>query len=304
MKNDEKLKLCGGTFFTLLLEARKPRKGVRDHFNGCGDMLSDPDVLIGLAGVVDPNPNAPFLSMRGSLKSNTTDFKSCKTNGGTYLPFENQQSIQAFDKRVKKSYQSALHDMLTFVDKFLALHAPNKSDINLVNECLDVIDSDKSILQEQLFYTQTDGTPVTKKDLLMNDAHICIQAFLLGVFHFVVVSTRNDEEGQKTYNQWCPPPEVPRARRKFSRPFGQNYKKIINLSYYEESTTEQPLINAKEEEPQPSKAQESPISDNDHVAEPQVIEDHDKPQTIINQTVFNQNGNNNIQISSIENFYY
>jgi hypothetical protein len=303
MTNKEKQTLCGGTFFTLLLEARKPRNGVRDHFNGCSDMLSDPDVLIGLAGVVDPNPNASFLSMRSSLKSNTTEYKSCMTNGGTYLPFENQQSTQAFDKRVKESYQLALHNMVTFVDKFLALHAPNKSDVNLVSECLDVIDSDESILNEQLFYTQADGTPVTKRDLLMNDARICFQPFLLGVLHFAVVLRKNDEDGQRTYNQWCPPPEVPRARRIFSKPYGQNYKKKFDLSYYEEGTTAQPL-DEKEEESPSSETQEATMSDKDHVVEPMIIEGQDKHQTIINQTVFNQNGNNNIQISSIENFYY
>ena len=44
--------LCGGTFFCLLLEARKTRANARKRQNGTTDGLSDQDVLKGLIYIV------------------------------------------------------------------------------------------------------------------------------------------------------------------------------------------------------------------------------------------------------------
>ena len=44
MTKNENQRLCGGTFFTLLLQARKSRKGVREHYRGESDGLSDPEI--------------------------------------------------------------------------------------------------------------------------------------------------------------------------------------------------------------------------------------------------------------------
>jgi hypothetical protein len=41
-------RLCGGTFFVLVLQALKQRVKARQHYNGERDGLSDPEVLIGL----------------------------------------------------------------------------------------------------------------------------------------------------------------------------------------------------------------------------------------------------------------
>ena len=40
--------LCGGTFFTLVLQALRQRMNAREHYKGDSDGLSDPEVLVGL----------------------------------------------------------------------------------------------------------------------------------------------------------------------------------------------------------------------------------------------------------------
>ena len=52
-------RLCGGTVFTLILEARQQRYGVREHFAGDSDGLSEMDTLIGLAQVMVPDLKRP-----------------------------------------------------------------------------------------------------------------------------------------------------------------------------------------------------------------------------------------------------
>ena len=55
MSNSVYPRLCGGTFFTLVLQALKQRAKAREHYNGERDGLSDPEVLTGLIKVINPD---------------------------------------------------------------------------------------------------------------------------------------------------------------------------------------------------------------------------------------------------------
>ena len=47
-------RLCGGTFLTLLLRARKQRVKAREHRQGQHDGLADTDIMIGLVKILNP----------------------------------------------------------------------------------------------------------------------------------------------------------------------------------------------------------------------------------------------------------
>lgn len=49
MTKGDNPRLCGGTFFVLVLQALKQRVKARQHYKGERDGLSDPEVLIGLS---------------------------------------------------------------------------------------------------------------------------------------------------------------------------------------------------------------------------------------------------------------
>ena len=105
-------RLCGGTFFTLVLQALRQRMRAREHYKGESDGLTDPEVLMGLIKVINPD----YQEMeRKALKTKTNEYKSCKTSGGTYLPFGETQEIRSFDERVRSSYKTALNCMNAFV---------------------------------------------------------------------------------------------------------------------------------------------------------------------------------------------
>ena len=96
MSNHGYPRLCGGTFFTLTLQALKQRMGAREHYNSESDGMSDPEVLMGLFKVV--NPDFQELDKK-KLKGAADGFKSCKSKSSVYLPFGDTQEIRAFDKR-------------------------------------------------------------------------------------------------------------------------------------------------------------------------------------------------------------
>ena len=57
MTINEYPRLCGGTFFTLVLQALRQRMNAREHYDGDSDGLSDPEVLVGLIRVIGHEKN-------------------------------------------------------------------------------------------------------------------------------------------------------------------------------------------------------------------------------------------------------
>ncbi len=228
MTKARKYKLCGGTFFTLVLNARKQRMGVRDHYMGDKDGLSDPEVLLGLAKVMVPDFKTPDASMMPTVKTATSKYKSCIAGCGTYFPFEDAATIATFNNRVKTQYSSCLSAMCSFVSTFIDAGTSTKKDEYLIKALIEVIMSDNSIKLEQPLYIDKDGKTIAKSNLPEIQS-FCLQSFLLGVFHYIIAEVKDNKVGAPTYNSWCPSQgNKPRA---YTASLGENSSLIINLTY-------------------------------------------------------------------------
>ena len=224
-------RLCGGTVFTLILEARQQRYGVREHFAGDSDGLSEMDTLIGSAQVMVPDLKRPVKTREDTVQGNTTEFKICKTAGGKgYYPFSNRQSKKAFDDRVKGYYAEALKAMCDFVKNFIWVKGSDKQDVNLVKALLDLIERDDSINNSQVFYIMPDGKPVTKQRIDQIDGEdVCLESFLLGVWHYAIMRREGNTIGKATMNEWCP--SKGGAPREYEGHMGENLSRNIRLTY-------------------------------------------------------------------------
>ena len=224
-------RLCGGTVFTLILEARQQRYGVREHFAGDSDGLSEMDTLIGLAQVIVPDLKRPAKTREDTVQGNTTEFKICKTAGGKgYYPFSNRQSKKAFDDRVKGNYAEALKAMCDFVKNFIWVKGSDKQDVNLVKALLDLIERDDSINNSQVFYIMPEGKPVTKQRIDQIDGEdVCLESFLLGVWHYAIMRREGNTIGKATMNEWCP--SKGGAPREYEGHMGENLSRNIRLTY-------------------------------------------------------------------------
>lgn len=129
-------RLCGGTYFTLVLQALRGRMKAREHYSGDSDGLSDPEVLVGLIKVINPDYPDPG---KENLKGTVNNYKACKTSSSTYLPFNDDQAISAFDTAVRTDYQKALNRMIGFVNDFIDLGENIHKDVNLVRALVDLI---------------------------------------------------------------------------------------------------------------------------------------------------------------------
>ena len=274
-------RLCGGTFLTLVLQALQQRFGAREHFAGDGDGLTDPEVLAGLIKVINPDYKDPG---KERLKGIANNYKACKSSKGTYLPFDDEQVLSAFNDKVQSNYQSALNGMIEFANRFLDLGEAVHKDTNLVRALIDLIQQDQSINPNEEFYIGESGERA-KKSTLGDLRNVCLPSFLLGVWHYVVIYRKDNTVGKDTYDKWCPARD--RALRRYAAHMGEGL--FPNLSSFMIEAENIPTVDSETDEP--------------------VIIDP-APKQQVQQTVnnplvfnFNQYGSNGTQIGHIENYY-
>ena len=281
MATNEYPRLCGGTFFTLILQALRQRMKAREHYSGDSDGLSDPEVLVGLIKVINPDYTDPG---KENLKGTANNYKACKISNSTYLPFDDEQVISAFDSKVKTAYQSVLNRMVGFVNDFLDMSETVHKDVNLIRAIVDLVQQDQTIKAGDEFFIGQNGEK-KKKATLGDLKEVCLPSFLLGVWHYIVVNRKDNGIGKATYDVWCP--SAGGGQRKYIAHMGKRILESLTISYAD-------IVEKAEMDAEPV---ETVIIEG--TSEQQV------QQTVNNPFVFNFNqyGNNGTQIGHIENYY-
>jgi len=196
--------LCGGIFFSLVLEALKVRTAPRKTFDNSSDGRSKPEVLAAIIEVMYPGFMEKVLKNKvnenKTFKPNTTAYRACTVSNGTYLPFDMHSVATAFDRTIKNDYTQALRRMADFVDSFIETDENLKKDEWLVKALLELVEKDTTISNEP-FYCCEDGTFVTKQELL-TAVDYSLPAFLLGIWHFIVLLRPDNNIGRRTFLKW------------------------------------------------------------------------------------------------------
>ena len=200
--------LCGGTLF-LLLERAKPESNMtaKDREKGRTDGLSNPEMLKALIKVVTGiNPHV----YGDSFKKSTSQYRKCEINGNSYIPFNNNDTVQNFDNEIKSNYNDIVLRMIKFTENFISRYRANR----LIRELIDVISKDNEINDDAVFYINSDGT-VTKKSNLVKLPHIDLQPFLVGILHYILLYRKDNTSGKPTFDDWCneAPPHTSRKIR-------------------------------------------------------------------------------------------
>lgn len=190
--------LCGGTFFLLVLDAIKDRTGIRERIKGGSDGLSEPNVLVGLFKIINPEVSE---SISRSISSFVSNYKYCKQNTTPKINFEDDDVIDAFNRRVTEKYSSALKQAEEFVARFLCTNRESKKIEKLVKNLANLILLDQSIKGDDIFYIGKSGEPTKKNDFKTLN-HIYAIQFILGVWHYIVMHKRDNKQGMETANLW------------------------------------------------------------------------------------------------------
>ena len=237
MSTNDTIRLCGGTFFDLLLQAKRQRTSARKKLSGDSDGLSDSNLLLALIHVANPEYPTPDKSAYDSFRTKTSNYKSCRTSTGAYLPFDDTEFVAMFEQRVQVHYTSTLSDMILLTNKFIN---SNRKAAWLVAALLELIINDISINDNDIFYLG-DGHTLKKVELKMLN-EINLQPFLLSIWHYIIMNRPDNSIGRDTFNSWHESPTSTKAKREFISSIGQSPKFNVRVNVLN-STPSLSLLN-------------------------------------------------------------
>lgn len=186
---NDKIRLSMGVFLKVLTKAKYPILEARKRATGKKNNKSDVNLVVALSEML----NAEYHM--GAGKDTVSRFINCKMEHSEMFTFCIEDEIRKFDDGIKTSYNVYLEKMRIFVQSFI--DSEYEKDKKAISMILRIIENDITIDDETFFYTNEDGTSVTKKELL-GMSQICVESFLLGIYHFISTSNIDNSSGEET----------------------------------------------------------------------------------------------------------
>lgn len=276
--------LCGGIFFTLLLEARVQRTSKRNNANGKTDGLNQTELLVELFKIIKPTFSPP--EKKSTFKKNVSGYKMCADNGGTYFSYVLESNdIELFNERMSKEYNQVLSSTSILVKRFIDY---DKAEW-LIKALFEVIKKDNNIPSNIGFNIQ--GKIKTKHDLL-NDSEICLPSYLLGIWHYIVMKVKDNTIGKNTFINWHLKKGDANSTWVFKSNIGNEMKqKIVILPF--SCTANEPIFDNTYKQVTEQNGTYSYKKNTDSSSA-------SKDVLIDKYMMFSQSGNNNIQVGSID----
>lgn len=141
MSNRDKWRLCGGTFFILISDARKAMPSHDEMYMGKKSGITEPETLFALARIVTPDLPEPMSSEEKSWRDGTFDFKSCKGWGWKQYRFVDASVRASYDNDVAVKAMLQIRDILLKSEK-LKTSAKNNSEKDFEFSYFDNINDD------------------------------------------------------------------------------------------------------------------------------------------------------------------
>ena len=189
----------------LLEQARRPQQRASDSLSGKSDGLNNRELLKALMRIVDEDYLEPPHS---TFKQNCSEFRACRLSSSTYIPLDDPDIIEQFNQRVCNKYASVLGTMGAFVNSFLA---PGDKRLLLAQRLLGLVAADSTISNDHTLYVTLSGEPISKSELL-HSPKVCLEAVLVGLWHYIVMSVPDNTQGRKTFEYWHEKPIQTRSR--------------------------------------------------------------------------------------------
>lgn len=243
------MRLCGGTFFTLLVMIKKNRK------------ITNPMCLQTLVDIFHVTTDSFEDS---TYTSHTSSYKTCETDHTEWLVFDDTDAVKIFSDKIcnPKEYLNALNDMKNFIADCLSVN--EEKQVWLVHALMELIDSDDSISDDAVFYIQKDGKSVIKSELLSKTNEVYFPSFLLGVWHYIIENVRDNTVGKDTLKKWNGKREKHTIGNVSQSNFDNRFSYVVVLPYKEnceEIDTKEKDINAETEMQNSTKKRLTPLEE-------------------------------------------
>lgn len=226
VKENEKPRLCGGTFFALLLEAKVEEMSQREHRKGHRDKRVIPNLMSKLLWVMTGNEVNLTDKALETFESNVNKYRLCKIDGGAHVPLKRTDAeVKAFDRLIRDDYATVLCRMDEFLQNILDFREDIRKPENLVKALMDTVFQDRNCDNKDFFVLEDGGSirgiEVTTMKI------VCLPAFILGMWHAALMIPDRNSEGEATINEWCP--STGGGHRVYSGSMGENWPEKIEI---------------------------------------------------------------------------
>ncbi len=198
MNNQTKeTRLCGGTLLTVLLSHKRPAVKMPVTVLGLKTCLKQPDFIKGLLRIMRPK-HAPYNTE--TFATQCSNYKNCKINGGSDIPFHDRQYVASFERRIIEEYFRVAEEMNEFLRAYLQADTDTETTA-VAKELLGLIRSDEAIPDTEPFYALSNGDAASKSELLGSNS-VCISSLLLGILLYVSKYVPENTVGTDTLEAW------------------------------------------------------------------------------------------------------
>lgn len=176
--------------------------------------------------------------------SESSSYRNCEKDKTKYLPFDKTSVIEAFDSRVQTQYQSELKKMHDTVTLRLNIKSEDEM-LELTKQMLDYVERDEDVKDNEKFYAVRDGRGLTREELL-GETKYCLDALLLGIWHYIVTHRFDNKKGKTTHDKWYKAVGTGGTKYDLIEPLGKNYSRKV--SYYPWNENDFPISEPVESE--------------------------------------------------------
>ena len=189
---------CANIFFRLLCEAMNNKRRNTENYNKSKKptqthLFYDLNMLTESSHKSLGNYDYLFSGdkLQGGQKNVASEFnqgKIEKCKRSTIYLLNDAKIKCAFDYQVTNEYSAAFEKIVEFAQRYFDNKDSERNTV-LIKKVLFLIFNDTSISESQEFYICSDGSTKTKSEL-RNIDNVEFEAFLLGVWHYLIVSQR------------------------------------------------------------------------------------------------------------------
>ena len=269
--------LCGGVFFTLLVEASRERVSPTKGYKGIKGDVRDEYIMKDLVEL--PGKGLANFDKQSDFGDSVSKYKNCRSDYGMSMPFRKYEYKESLREKITQDTDRALYLMSTILTRYFSMKKRDDGIYPLdlaVRKILYVIKKDDDIGWDDTLLCGKNCTPIKKKDLVQTEA-IDIQPFLLGVWNYILQNRPDNKHGQGTIKLIYLDKENPNDTGDYDPSFAKVFRTDLIVNRPSFPKVEAKLPEAYGDDLHDSAAYDIPVVEGD-VIEPNSESDRDSFQ--------------------------
>lgn len=193
--------LCGGIFFSFLIELHNNTAREFNTTFGSKKTINQPKIMENLLRATDPEYGG--YDNPATFKKKVSEYRTCKNSGDKIIPLEGEYIRNKFDNSVRTQYREVMDRMREFTNKSFPSCNNRSAMCLLIRNTLTLICNDTSIENDTPFFINEDGTSISKKEIFEKE-DFNFQSFLVGIWHYIITKPTINEKGKQTFEKLFP----------------------------------------------------------------------------------------------------